>query len=124
MTGGELISEGKTIYLVNGGDIEINGGEAHFSAPPDDAGPGLRGILFYVNDDSVIDITGNSASTYEGLIYAPKSDVKITGTSDIDPTFNTQIIGWNVSILGTANIDVKFDDALTAIKPATLNLQK
>ncbi|MFC1996196.1 pilus assembly protein TadG-related protein [Chloroflexota bacterium] len=127
MTGGELIGdEGITIYLENSGDIEISGGIANLMAPGAYEDPGLAGVLFYVDDtdESVIDITGNVTSTYMGMIYAPKADIKITGTGDIGPTLNTQIIGWNVTLLGTANVTINFNNTWNSIKPSTLNLEK
>ena len=128
MTGGEFSGDGFTIYLKNSGDIEISGGVVDLSAPsavpkPD---PGLPGILFYVNPEntSVIDINGNVESKYYGVIYAPFADVTVTGSGDIGPTFNTQIIGWNVSVLGTANIDIWYDDTWNSTRPTLVNLQK
>ncbi|MFN2236606.1 MAG: hypothetical protein ACK2U1_20440, partial [Anaerolineales bacterium] len=87
---------------------------------------GLPGILFYVNPEntSVIDINGNVESKYYGVIYAPFADVTVTGSGDIGPTFNTQIIGWNVSVLGTANIDIWYDDTWNSTRPTLVNLQK
>jgi len=126
MTGGTLTGSDITIYLQNSGDIRINGGVASLNAPgaEPDPDPALPGVLFYVPEASVIDISGNGESSYLGLIYAPKSDISIEGTGDIGPTMNTQIIGWNVSLLGTATIDIRFNQTWNYAKPTSLDLEE
>jgi len=126
MTGGTLTGSDITLYLPNSGDIRITGGVANLEAPPEepDPDPGLAGVLFYVPNHNVIKISGGSESSYLGLIYGPKSDIEITGTGDIGPTLNTQIIGWNVSLLGTATIDINFNQTWNYAKPTSLDLQK
>jgi Flp pilus assembly protein TadG len=128
MTGGTLTGSGITIYMENGGDIVINGGVANLEGPPSDpdTSPGIPGVIFYANPahESDIDITGNISSTYLGLIYGPAADIKISGTGDVGPVMNTQVIGYNVELLGTARIDINFDTTWNYTKPTSIDLQK
>jgi hypothetical protein len=128
ITSGYLYGDGITIYLVNGGDIEISGGDVNLSAPSadPDPDPGLPGILFYVNPvrDSVINLNGNNDSKYLGVILAPKADVSVTGSNGTYPTFNTQIIGWNVEISGNATVDINFNQTWAYSKPTSIDLEE
>ena len=128
MTGGTLTGIGFTIYLQNNGDVDINGGVVTLEGPSSvpDPSPGIPGVIFYTNPDQEIniDITGNVSSTYLGMIYGPASNIKVTGTGDVGPTMNTQIIGYNVILLGTAKIDINFDTTWNYAKPTSIDLQK
>jgi hypothetical protein len=128
VTNGYLYGNNITIYLVNGGDISISGGDIDLSAPgaDPDPSPGITGVLFYVNPvrDSTITLNGNNESKYLGMIFAPRADVTINGTSGTNPTFNTQIIGWNVEVSGNATLDINFDKTWTHNEPTALDLQE
>jgi hypothetical protein len=126
MTGGVLKGRGVTIYLVGGGDVSINGGEVDLSAPVEDdqLNRAKVGLLIYSDAVSDINIEGNHESEYFGTIYAPKADIKITGEGDIGPTLNTQIIGYNVTLLGTAGININFDKTWVLNFPTSLDLQE
>lgn len=128
VTTGYLYGTGITIYLVNGGDISISGGDIDLEAPPasPDPDPGIEGVLFYVNPvrDSVINLNGNNESKYLGIIYAPQADVSINGANGTTPTFNTQIIAWNVEISGNASLDINFNETWAYSKPTSLDLEK
>jgi hypothetical protein len=98
-----------TLYFLNG-KVTINGGATvNLSAPShDNASPALKNILFYVpgaaGKGQTVKINGNSDSYFTGTIYAPGSDVDFLGTSHTEGCENTQIIGWNVRIGGTADV--------------------
>jgi hypothetical protein len=123
-----LVGKGITLYLMNSGDINISGGVVKISAPDQypDPSPGLGGYLIYVNPQSpsVIKINGNSESSYEGMIYAPKADIEITGSGTIDDpqVMNTQIVGNNVDVGGGAYIDIRFDNITPIEVPSTVDL--
>ncbi len=129
LTGSDsLIGQGVTLFLVNGGDIEMSGGTVDIAAPnntPDPA-PAIPGILIYVNPvrDSIIKLTGNGNSHYLGVIYAPRADVSVEGSNGTHPTFNTQIISYNVTISGNASIDINFNEQQAYTKPSALELYK
>lgn len=126
MTGGTLEGKNIMIYMKNSGDIRINGGVVDLAAPgavPDPA-PAIPGVLFYIPDAADIAINGNGESRYLGLIYAPKSDIEIAGTGDVPSTLNTQIIGWNVSLLGNATVDINFNETWNYAKPTSIDLEE
>jgi hypothetical protein len=127
--GDTLNGEGVTIYLVNGG-ININGNAVVTISAPDpqtnpNPKPALPGILFYLDADNHSDVTinGNSDSHYVGIIYAPGSDVYMTGTGDTT-AFQTQVIGWNVEFGGDAETFVEYDAQRSYHRPATVMLYK
>lgn len=128
VTTGYLYGHGITIYLVNGGDISISGGDVDLSAPGSDPDPdpGIEGVLFYVNPtrDSSINLNGNNESKYLGVIYAPRADVSINGSNGTNPTFNTQVIAWNVEVSGNASLDINFNETWAYSKPTSLDLEK
>jgi hypothetical protein len=118
---------GYTIYLPNNGDIEIGANAVvDLEAPGDEPTPagGITGVLFYIPGEALIKITGTSEQNYFGMIYAPSSDIEITGSSDIGPTLNTQIIGWNVSLLGNARVNINYDKTWNFQIPTYLDLEK
>jgi len=127
--GGEIFADGVTIYLQNGG-VSILGNVApvNLRAPmyAPDPSPALGGVLFYLPEGNTnpVSITGNTDTYFRGLIYAPSSDVNITGAIGTSPVFHTQIIGFNVEIGGDAIIDILFDDAYNYQIPPMIDLQK
>jgi hypothetical protein len=127
MNGGTLSGTGVTIYAPNG-SISITGGEAFLSAPgvSPDPYPALANVLFYTassGNRGVITLVGNGNSTFTGTIYAPDSDIKVTGNS-ATAAFNTQLVGWNVNVDGNATLNVNFNDSLNFKRPAVLELFK
>jgi len=127
--GGEIFADGVTLYLQNGG-LTILGSVAPVSlrAPmyAPDPSPALGGVLIYLpeGNTSVVSITGNTDTYYRGMIYAPSGDVNIAGNNATNPTFHTQIVGYNVEISGSAVIDIKFDAAYNYMIPPMIDLQK
>jgi hypothetical protein len=126
ISNGTLSGTDITLYLPNSGDIRITGGVINLSAAGEDPDPdpGLPGVLIYVPHESVIKINGTNDSHYMGLIYAPESGIEIEGSGDIGPTMNTQIIGYNVSLLGNATIEINYNESWNYEKPSQLDLQE
>ncbi|MFO8037263.1 MAG: Tad domain-containing protein [Anaerolineales bacterium] len=127
--GGEILGDGVTIFLANGG-MTVNGNVSpvDLRAPEEspDPAPAIPGILIFLADGntSTISLTGNSTSFYLGAIYAPDGDIYASGSSGTHPTFNTQLIGNNVEVSGGAIIDINFNDDENYEKPPYLDLQK
>lgn len=105
--------EDVTLYFVDG-KLTINGGSTvQLSAPAKAALPALKNILFYVParqnkkgeaDGQIVKINGGADSYFTGVVYAPTSLVEFLGTSHTEGCENTQIIGWDVRIGGTADV--------------------
>ncbi|MCK4489233.1 MAG: hypothetical protein KAU23_03185, partial [Anaerolineales bacterium] len=129
ISGGSLSGNGVTIFLSIGG-VTINGNVSpvDLRAPEEspDPSPAVPGILFYLanGNSKTISITGNSTSFYLGTVYAPDGDLYFSGTSGTNPTFNTQLIGYNVEVSGGASIDINFNDDENFEQPPYLDMQK
>ncbi len=129
ISGGSLIGDGVTIFLTNGG-VTINGNvdPVDLRAPEEspDPLPALAGVLMFLAEGSseTISVTGNSTTFYLGTIYAPDGDLYFSGTSGTNPTFNTQLIGYNVEVSGGATIDINFNDDENFEKPPYMDLLK
>lgn len=129
ITGGSIYGDGVTIFLQSGG-VSINGNvmpvdlRAPVETPP--PAPAIPGVLIYLahGNDSTVSITGNSTSFYLGTIYAPDGDLYISGSSGTHPTFNTQLIGYNVEVSGGATIDINFNDDENFEQPPYMDLLK
>jgi len=128
-TGGTITGEGVTIYMQSGG-INIGGGmdDVDLSAPGfvGEEEDGKAGMLIYMAEDNegVISLTGNSNTTFTGVIFAanPDSEIDISGTADA--VFNCQLIAGMVTVGGAAQITVNFDYGLVHKLPARLTLEK
>jgi hypothetical protein len=129
ITGGVLTGNGVTIYMQSG-DLEVGGNvTVELSAPlgtPSAVAPAVPNLLVYLpsTHTGLVSLLGTSDSTYGGTVYAPKANVKIGGNSGINPTYSTQIIGWNVEVSGTSDVYVNFDEEFTYQFPPRLDLRK
>jgi hypothetical protein len=129
ISGGNVSGNGVTIFLEDGG-VTINGNVSpvDLRAPEEspDPSPAIPGILFYLanGNSNTISITGNSTSFYLGTVYAPDGDLFFSGTAGTNPTFNTQLIGYNVEVSGGAIIDINFNDDENYENPPYLDMQK
>ena len=124
VSGGTLSGTDVTIYV--GGSVKITGGATiSLDSPPSspDPTPAIAGVLFYVPTGD-IDLEGNGTSGYVGVVYAPKGTIKVHGTAGVTPTFNTQLVGYNVDVRGNANIDINFNAPENYSKPAAIELYK
>lgn len=131
ITGGKVVGTGVTFYVTTG-SVEITGGadvsNPGLAAPAEnpDPSPAIPGVLFYLahGNSGTVSLEGNADSQYLGLIFVPDGDIKITGTSGTYPTFNTQLIGYNVEVSGNAELDINFSGPNTWNRPTMLELYK
>jgi Flp pilus assembly protein TadG len=128
INGGEVIGNGVTIYLINGGGSVSGNAIAKLDAPAKspDPSPAVPGLLFYLapGNTSLLSLTGNDDSHFVGTVYAPDGDIKAAGSSGTHPTFNTQLIGWNVEVEGTSLIDINFNGDENHTIPTKIDLYK
>jgi Flp pilus assembly protein TadG len=128
INGGTVTGDGVTIYLINGGGSISGNAIAQLDAPEitPDPSPAVPGLLFYLGpgNTNLLSLTGNDESWFVGTVYAPDGDIKVAGTNGTHPTFNTQLIGWNVEVEGTANIDINFNGDDNHTKPTKIDLYK
>lgn len=119
---------GVTIFLEVGKFLTSGGGDVDLKAPPydPDPDPAIPGVLIYLaeNNTSLVQLRGNSESTYYGIVYAPDGFIDAAGTIDHLATFNTQLIAKNVKVGGNAQIDINYAGADYYRKPTTLDLHQ
>lgn len=117
-----LVGHDVVIYMVDG-NIHWNGlAEIELSAPT--TGP-FAGLLIYMpmsNSEGII-LNGNMESSLVGTILAPASDIQLNGTMT-SSMYHTQVIGYTVDLIGTADIIVNYnaEDQYEAPVPPAVEL--
>lgn len=100
----ELNAPGVTFYLTNGAALKLGGNAAlNLSAPT--GGP-FSGILFFgsrTNAGATQTISGTSASTLQGALYMPGSDVQFSGNSSVTNGC-TQVVARTVTFTGNSSL--------------------
>ena len=126
----DVTGYGVTFYVPNGHIINNGNAVINLYAPStdeDDPGyppnpPAITGILFFVPNGNAVTIDGTSDDVYSGMVYAPKSDVKLTGTAD--NIFFGQVIGWNVKVGGNNTMTVNYNDCTGYTRAPSIELSK
>ena len=123
VNGGVLTGQDVTIYLsVEHADFSTSGAaEVHLDAPepeceaelPANGGcyPALGGMLLYVQHGDV-SLLGNSASYYEGTVYAPEGEIGVGGGSSEMSNIGAQLIGNTVKLHGDTLLDILYDNSV------------
>ena len=84
-------------------------------------------------NDGEIKINGNSASTYDGSIYAPDGHVAIKGGAHVDDDpndpdivvkFGIQVIADTIFVGGTANLDFIYPSSGIPLNSIMLEMAK
>lgn len=136
--GNGLSGYGVTIAMLDG-FFDVQGSpEIHLLAPgvpipPDNTektpivSPAIEGLLIYMAPSNLNNVTlaGNSDSYFSGLIYAPNPDTttKLSGTGQ-NIYQNSQVIAWNITIEGTADLWVHYYGCNGYISKPSLDLHK
>lgn len=131
--GGEILGDGVTIYMMKDGSHDtsllINGNAtAHLNAATEATAVNgaIPGILIYMADGNQgnISLLGNAGSSFTGTIYAPDASIDIGGTSGVNPTYNTQLIGNYVKVHGNALIDINYHTFPPATEKPKLDMME
>lgn len=126
----EVKGDNVTIYMRHG-SIDLTGtSTVQLTAPNCTTSicgvpPAIRGILFFVDPLNTSDVKfdGTATSYFMGTIYAPSSEIIVSGTDDID-TIETQMIGQKVTITGNVKLVLNLDGAELYQMPAYIELLK
>lgn len=87
-----MTGEGVTFILTGGATLDFAGGATvNLRAPNADDDPSFiadewYGMLFYqdpLDPYSSSSVTGNTSSSFEGIVYMPKSDLSYSGNADM-----------------------------------------
>jgi len=127
ISGGLLEGYGVTIYAERGEILFSGNADVRLSAPGHDADPpAIPGVLIYLapGNDGAVEMEGNSDTWFVGTIFAPDGFIEAKGTSGTHPTFNTQFIGHDVEIGGTADIEIEFNDLWVFTYPARVEMNE
>jgi hypothetical protein len=123
-------ANGVTIYIVEKIKVTINGGaNLELTAPPDDPdpSPAIPGLVIYIPPSfpsiGNLTINGGSNFTFTGTILAPSTHIKIDGGTE-DIALHSQVIGWDVELIGGATIDVTYEGGENASLPTSMELYR
>ena len=132
ITSGALHGDGVTIYVLNG-DVQISGGgnmdeQVYLSAPVavPDPYPAIPGMVIYLapGNENEVKLTGNSESIFNGTVYVPDGRIFATGSSELGQSFNTQLIAYNIKIIGSTDIDINFLSENLYTTPTSIDLTR
>lgn len=139
ITGGTVLGNGVTIYLMSGADFStVGNAEVKLTAPnfSADDEDGIVGVLIYMDSsyDGEISLLGDTESIYVGTVYAahPDSEIEIGGAGDAssggcagsDTGYFTQLIAGRVWLHGNSDLDICFNKDLAFSMPSRLTLEK
>jgi len=108
MTGsGDLLANGVLIYLKTGSVSLTGSGDRYISPMTSGAYQGLALYLDKTNSNTV-SITGSGDSSFSGTVYAPSSNITITGSGG---TFvlDSQIVCSRLTVTGSVGMNVTYN---------------
>lgn len=143
VTGGTFTGDDVTFYLPQADSLFDTSGNAtvQLFAPPADCdvnpspydcspdvpNAAIGGLLIYKagtptgNQGSTLG--GNAASLYEGSVYCPDSTIRVDGTAGLQ-TIKAQIIGLNVYVSGSPDMNIIYDGKLYYHPPVKMQLHR
>ena len=116
--GGEILGDGITFYMMKDGskntNVSINGNATvHLNAPTEAnvVGGAKVGLLFYMADGNAgnVSLLGNAGSSFTGAVFGGDASIDVGGTTGVNPTYNTQLVGKYVKVHGNSQIDINFE---------------
>jgi hypothetical protein len=121
----DLYGHDVTIFIREGYDFDIQGGRIRLDAP--DSGD-YAGYLLIVDSNFTGQspncvINGDSDNEYTGTIFAPYCDITINGGNDTT-SYNAQVIGYTVAVLGNATTNLYYDVNNTAESTPKIGLMR
>lgn len=128
--GGTITGSGVLIYMQDGpfdpggNTIVTLAAEQNAGVLVDPSHSDWKGMLLFVDISNTHDIkiTGGSNSTYTGTIYAPHTDVELSGSGSTLGLLSTQIIGNSIKVTGSADINISYDESEVFNLPSAIDL--
>jgi Flp pilus assembly protein TadG len=121
VNGGDLLVGNDVVIYMIDGDVTWNGGaEIHLDAPDEGV---FKNLLIYIpyENEATVKLNGNSASTIEGTILAPASNITVDGTGDTG--INGQIIGYTVDLSGSTTVRINYSNSNNYQSSSPPNIQ-
>jgi hypothetical protein len=111
----DLTGHDVLIYILNGGQFDVQGGRIHLEGRYPDSSYG--GYLIIINSNFTgippnCTINGNSTNVYVGTIFAPYCDFIFNGTNETgDPDLNyaVQVVAYTITLNGNSDINFFYD---------------
>jgi hypothetical protein len=130
--GGSITGAGVLIYMQDGpfdpgGNTLVTlAAEQNAGVLVDPSHSDWKGMLLFVDISNTHDIkvTGGSNSTYTGTIYAPHTDIELSGSGTTLGLLSTQIIGNTVKVTGSADLNVTYNESDVFNLPSAIDLIK
>lgn len=105
--------DGVTLYIKKGGGFAINGTSPTILDATNDPNSDYQGYLLILEGDQTshpaCTITGGADISINGLIFAPYCNFQINGQAGETAPINAQLIGWDLKINGTNQINFNYD---------------
>lgn len=74
----------------------------------------ISGVLQHTQ---ILNLRGNGNTGMSGSIIAPSADVNLTGNSSGTAEYQTQVVGYTITVGGSSNVKINYDTALNYTKP-------
>lgn len=119
----ELTGVGALLYFTGNSSFDPKNGnvDLRVSAAPDDTvGPG--DIVFWMSRCGNLDLQGNGSMRYEGIFYAPCTQLTMHGNPDGE-TINGQIIVGTLSLKGTSDLGIVYTRRAETSEPSVFLVQ-
>lgn len=113
------------LYIPSNEDFDINGGVLTLSGRTEGDYAGyliIVGSTFSGQSPKCV-LNGNAGNSFTGTIFAPYCELTVTGNSDTT-SFDTQIIGYTVTINGGANATLYYDAGNNAQSAPKIGLMR
>jgi Flp pilus assembly protein TadG len=132
---GAITGTGVTFYIVSSTfNMKFNGGGSLTASAATGSGP-YQGVLMFsapqvsgstLQQTQTMDMRGNGSAAVTGSIIMPSADITMYGNSGTNGPFETQVIAYQVTSGGTADINVNYGAAQNyqPQQPYTISLIK
>jgi hypothetical protein len=105
---------GCELYFDSDSVFDPKNGEVSFTAP----GTGIaNGIVFWYANCDALDLQGNGEMYFEGIFYAPCSDVWMHGNPGSE-TVNGQVVVNTLDVRGTSDLGIVYTEHFPTERPA------
>lgn len=115
-----------TIFKPTGKFDVAGAADIQISAPSSepDPSPAIGGVLIYlpISNPSAVTLNGGSGSYYDGMIIAPRSDLKLNGNAA--DYVHGQVVGWTVYVSGDNGFGIDYNPEAGYQKPTSIELSK